>query len=60
MLFWIRIRIQDSKMNADPAGSGSKLKLVDKFIKHTFAGTKAFLKDLKSGLFVNFGQYPCF
>jgi hypothetical protein len=43
----------------DPAGSGSTtlLKLVDYVIKHTFAGTKAFLK---SGLFVNFGQYSYF
>ncbi len=28
-------------------------------IKHTYAGKKAFLKGWKSGLFVNFNQFPC-
>jgi hypothetical protein len=28
--------------------------------KHTYEGTKAFLKGRKPGLFVNFSQFPCF
>jgi hypothetical protein len=27
-------------------------------MKHTFVGAKAILKGWKSGLFVNFGQFP--
>jgi hypothetical protein len=34
------------------------LKVSKRSKKHTYEGTKAFLKGRKPGLFVNFGQYP--
>jgi hypothetical protein len=46
----MRIRILVSQTNADPDPGLTQ--------KHTYDGTKVFLKGRKPGLMVNFGQFP--